>query len=380
MAEEPTTAAPEAIASQSRTALRELIDTLEEVDRRYASAEWMIGSPEDVAGAHRSMMHMLQGGLFSAFERDPSSPEFRKIVSPFRKFTGDNPDALYFEAPVSAEYSYVVRGNMAGGVYLSVTVEVGGSDGGTPERTAGVIGDADLDIDAEGNFEVFVGGEPQERNWLELDPNASSLTIRHYSENEEYAASDENLPVNLSIETTQPQPAPAPPNDASIAEGIRRVAKFLSARTIEMGAPGTKERPGFAGTTINEFPPPQPPGDHFLSFADAAYSLAPYYIADDEALVITGEWPECRAGYLCLWTRWQQTLDFRNRRVGLNRKQTTLEPDGTFKMVLAHQDPGHPNWIDTEGRNLGIAFWRFVLPEGDIVTPQAAVVPFSELR
>ncbi len=376
MTQEPQESRNEAA---SRGALRELIATLQEVDERYAGDEWMVSSDDDVAGALRSAMHILQGGLFSAFERDPSKPEFRKIVSSFRKFTGDNPDAVYNEAPVSADHEYIVRGNMAGGVYLSITVEAGPRDGSTPDRTAGVINDTQFDLDADGNFEIRVGGEPADRNWLELDPEAASLTTRHYFEEEQFVAGDDTRPMNLTIETTQPTPPLPRPTDASVAESIQRVSTFVRSRTIDMGAPGTKERPSFAGSTVNEFPAPVPPGEHFLSFADASYSLAPLMLGDDEALVIEGAWPECRAGYLCLWTRWQQTLDYLNRPVGLNRKQTTLEPDGTFRMVVAHQDPGVPNWIDTEGRNLVIGFWRFVLPTSDIVTPTVTLVPFDEI-
>jgi hypothetical protein len=73
------------------------------------------------------------------------------------------------------------------------------------------------------------------------------------------------------------------------------------------------------------------------------------------------------------------TYDYANRRVALNRKQTRLLPDGSFRMVLAHRDPGVPNWIDTEGRPFGIVFWRFFLPEGEIETPRARVVPLSEV-
>jgi len=29
-----------------------------------------------------------------------------------------------------------------------------------------------------------------------------------------------------------------------------------------------------------------------------------------------------------------------HRSVSLNRAQTTLEPDGSFRMVIAHRDPG----------------------------------------
>jgi len=109
------------------------------------------------------------------------------------------------------------------------------------------------------------------------------------------------------------------------------------------------------------------------------YSMAPYLLGPDEALVATGRWPECLFGNVCLWNRFQQTLDYVNRQVSLNRKQTQLEKDGRFRIVFAHRDPGQPNWIDTEGHPFGLVFWRFFLVKGEAETPQAQVVPFSSL-
>ncbi len=48
--------------------------------------------------------------------------------------------------------------------------------------------------------------------------------------------------------------------------------------------------------------------------------------------------------------------------------------------VIAHTNPGVGNWLDTEGRPFGIVYWRFMLPEGDTETPQAEVIPLSELQ
>ena len=83
---------------------------------------------------------------------------------------------------------------------------------------------------------------------------------------------------------------------------------------------------------------------------------------------------------MCLWNRFQQTLDYRSRSVSLNRAQTALEADGTFKIIIAHTDPGHPNWLDTEGNLFGLVFWRFFLATGDVEAPQATVVKFAELN
>ena len=82
---------------------------------------------------------------------------------------------------------------------------------------------------------------------------------------------------------------------------------------------------------------------------------------------------------MVLWNRYLQSFDYRYRPVSLNRDQMEINPDGSFAVVIAHQDPGYPNWLWTEGRNFGLVYWRFLLPEGEIKPLSAEVVAFSEV-
>jgi hypothetical protein len=66
--------------------------------------------------------------------------------------------------------------------------------------------------------------------------------------------------------------------------------------------------------------------------------------------------------------------------VSLNRRQTKPEADGSFRIVVAGEDPGVPNWLDTEGRAFGLVFFRFMLPESEIETPRARLVDAASLR
>jgi hypothetical protein len=365
------------IQTASRKALRELIDLLQEIDDRWAGPEWNLQSEDDVVGAHRALMHLLEGGLASMFESDPAHPQFRRIVSPWRKFTGDNSDAIYFDAPVSPEYAYLARGRMDGAIYVSLSIEADTEDGSMASRTVGAINDVDFDVDDDGGFEIRFGGEKQGRNWLPLEPGASRITTRHYYENRQPASADVSLNPALEIEVLNPPP-PSRQSDAAVAAGIRRSARFVRSRTLDQLPMANAERPAFVGLTPNLFPPPVTPGDFGLAAVDAAYSLAPYVIGPDQALRITGRWPTCRFANVCLWNRHQQTYDYTTRCVSLNRTQTQLEPDGSFRILLAGRDPGVPNWIDTEGRPFGLVFWRFMLPEGDIETPTAELVALEE--
>jgi hypothetical protein len=295
---------------------------------------------------------------------------------------GDNPDALYCTAPVRDDLAYRVWGTTGNSPYFSFTVETDTGDGGYSTATAGVLRHVDFDVAADGAFEVFFGGAPRPRNWMALPPGASELIVRCYFEEAEPVGRDPNAyaRIPLSIENlAAPGPA-APRDDRSVAAGIRRVAKFVRGRTLEQAKPGEREQPSWVSTTPNEFPPPEMPGDMAFSAFDAAYSMAPYALAPDEALVITGRWPACAFANVSLWNRYLQTFDYEFRSAGRNRANTVLEPDGSFRMVIAHADPGVPNWLDTEGRPFGMVFWRFFLPEGDIEQPKATVVKLADVR
>ena len=165
------------MADQTKTqaAWADMVDALGQVSERFCGEEWGLSGEQEIADSHRLVLHILQSGLFAHAEFDPERPVWRRIVSPTRKFTGDNADAVYFEAPVRSDLAFRVTGNLAGAVYTSFTVELGTSEGRYATGTGGVLNDDDIDVDADGNYEVFLGGEPRDRNWLDLPPESGRI-------------------------------------------------------------------------------------------------------------------------------------------------------------------------------------------------------------
>jgi hypothetical protein len=335
--------------SPHHKAFDDLLDLLRELSERYAGPEWLVQEPDDVGEALRAVLHLLEAALLTRVESSPAHPWLREFPLPTRKFLGDNADAIYYETAISPDHTYRLRGNMAGAVYVSITIEAGAPDGGFSQNTAGVINDSQFDVADDGSFEIRLGGDPAERNWLALPPDACRILTRHYFE-DVVPAPVVPRHVDLRIDVLDPAPPPEAPNDANVAAAIRRVAEFLKTSTLDMGPPPRENQPDFVSR----------PG---------------------QALVIDGRWPEdCRSANVCLWNRHMQTFDYLNRQVTLNRRQTKLEADGTFRIAIAHEDPGMPNWLDTEGRAFGLVFFRFMLPEGEIETPRAKLVPIDSLR
>jgi hypothetical protein len=380
-------AAPEAgvaagSGSESGAALEELRGVLGELERGFRADAWGLRSPLDQAEARRLVMFHLHHAIEVYFEPSPERPAWKRFVTPEKKLLGDNPDAIYYATPVSAAHRYRIRGNLAGATYTSFTVEVGGVEGSNPSGLGATLNDSEFVAAADGSYEIVASAERPERgNWLRLDPGASSLSTRHYYERELSIAADQLHHVPLAIDRLDLDAPPPPPSEASVAAGIRRVASFLRTSV----APPRRDAallPPWVSIVPNQFPQPKKDDSNTkVGFAakDNVYSMAPFVLAPDEALVIRGRFPRCRFANVVLWNRHTHSLDYRYRRISLNRKQTQLEADGSFKIVLAARDPGVANWLDTEGRPSGSVFWRFQLPEEEIAPLVAKVVKLADV-
>ncbi len=368
------------LSTESGRAYAELARTLQEVEAGYLSASRGITRPGDLSDGHRFLLHVLQTALVLKLEVDPERPVFRRIVSPTQKLLGDNPDAIYFEAAIRGDRRYRIRGNTADAVYTSFTIEAGGVEGGYPERTDGTLNDTQFEIRSDESYELRLGPELSGPNTLKLPSDARTVTTRSYFETRRSAAADPVRAVPITIEPADdPGPAPAP-DDASIARSIRRVIAYLRGNTLLQPMPDPKSRPSWVSAIPNQFNPPAKPGDMAFAATDNAYTMAPYALGPDQALLIEGRFPRCRFANVVLWNRYLQSYDYSSRQISLNRAQTRLEPDGRYRIAIASRDPGVPNWIDSAGRPGGLVYWRFLLPEGEIDTPSARVVPVSELR
>ena len=358
--------------SEAARALAELQQVLDTLEADFASPGWKLRTPTDFAEARRVMLHVLMHGLQCWLEADPARPFFTPFINQHKKMLGDNPDARYYSAVIDDRHSYVVRGNLAGATYTSFTLELGtGTDG---DGIGSTLNDTQFQADENGDYEIILSAEKAEENWMPMTKGATSLTTRHYYERQKSINNDRmhHIPLDICIrKSVLPRP---PPNDASVAEGIRRVIAFVKGNVITMNA---ENSPPWVSRVPNQFVPPVKDNTHdSITYAarDNVYSMAPWALAPDQALLIRGRFPACRFSNVVLFNRFLQTLNYEERTISLNRAQTALNEDGSFEMIVAHREPGRPNWLDTEGRPYGIMFWRFQLPEGEIPPLETEVI------
>jgi len=388
MAERATERLPDAAdaangaGDEAARAWAELAETLGEIEARWITPERGMHTAEERAAGRYLLANALQHAFQCWFEVDPRRPLFQRWITPTKKLMGDNPDALYHGCVCDPAGRYRIRGNVHGACYTSFTVEAGAEDGRLSKGAVATLNDTELEIAADGSYEIIARPEPEPGNWLRLQPGAGSITTRHYWEEVRSVGADPTFHVPLWIEPVEP-PGPAPPmDDAAIAAGVRHVVNFVRGVTIDFPDLPPEVMPAWVSNEVNAFDNSaydEANAEIGYAAVDNAYLQTRYALGPDDALVMRGRFPRCRFVNVVIWNPRLQTPPYRHRRVSLNRRQTVLARDGTFRMVVAHRDPGVPNWIDAAGLPTGMVFWRFVLPEEPVPPIEAEVVPVGSL-
>ncbi len=379
---------PPAPESKASAALQHLMATVEETQAKFVTPQMGVTDAYTAGEANRLIAHMLHTGLNFWMEANPSRPVFKQYVDTTRKLLGDNPDSVYYFAAINDDDTYIIRGNIGAAVFTSFTVEGGTQQGRAASRSISALGDYDMDIAPDGSYEIIVSKrKPKSGNWLRLEKGAGQITTRHYHEARLSVASDPAFQMDISIEVVDPEPLPPYAGDEQVAQNLTAVANFIAGHAPMGMVPTSPEMAKTFGWISLEPNVIAKPGQ-WIGSADeqaygnthAFYSMGPYRLAEDEALVIEGRFPEGRFANVVLWNRYMQSYDFANRQISLNRNQITYEEDGSFKIIVAHKDPGLPNWLDTEGRETGKMYWRWVFPRSEPEAPVGKVVKFRSLK
>jgi len=372
------------VETATREVFGELIGLLREIDTRYLGPEFRIADPASVVDGHAFALNLLSAGIDLYLDADPERPRFVSLVSPARKFLGDNPDAYYFLAPIEGARVYRIRGNISGAVYTSFTFQKSDASGWASEIFA-ARNDRELDVARDGSFELVLSRHRppgrSDASWVELAPDAVSVTSRHYFENAICAQLDPTLRMPLAIEPLEPPGPAAPLDDATIASRMRGVVRFVRESTLGMPPRDPGQQPAWVSVVPNRLGVPElfAPGESAWGAVDNAYSMGPFLLGAGDALLMEGRLPECCFANVVLWNRFMQSLDYRDRRISLNRRQMALGPDRSFRIAIAASDPGIPGWLDTGGNPFGLIFWRILLPTTELEPIRTRVVPVGEV-
>jgi hypothetical protein len=254
---------------------------------------------------------------------------------------------------VDGRYEYRIRGNRGSVDYLSIETKAGSFAGGGDMAPTGHIELADLEIDADGNFELIVSARKHERNWLPMTAASDSLLVR-----QTFRDRARERPAELRIECLEAETG-AVLDPAQFAQQLAAVVPFVS------GTAGLFHQwmQGFSAH-INQLPANDQAmclragGDPSIYYHNSYWQLTA-----DQALVVEFTPPrQCRTWNLQLSNYWMESLDYRYHRVCINKHNAVLRNDGSVAIVISADDPGcaYPNWLDTAGHLCGAMLLRYV--------------------
>ena len=328
--------------------------------------------PFDRAEGMRYLSRLLRAGLIAFVEHPgPLHPRFQPLPR-LVKMGLDNPDNYYVSASVNSRRTYRIRGTRGSIHYLSFAAQsqnFAAKD--NMSGSAGHLNDSEIALEPDGGFEIIASQEEHAGNWLKMVPGTSQILIR-----QTYLDKANEVPVEVEIECLDVDAPPAPIDPARVPGQLMGAAMY---------AIGCAQ--WFADWVLdfdkrgecNAFHLPDE-GQHQLVGGDPniRIPLGHWELGPEEALVIDVVPPECDYWNVQLANIWAESLDYEHRQVHLNSHTATLAADGSFRCIAAHQDPGHPNWLDTAGHQRGIMGFRWVRANS-LPLPKTRIVPFSEL-
>ncbi len=365
----------QAVAVPGDFGLEQSVDMLADAIREagaFVQGHLWYGSEREQAEAYRHLTRILVAALEGSALSDPDFPDFR-VIRPRTKSGMDNADQRYLSAVLDGTGHYRVFGTRGTSRRLDFTLY--GEDELAPS-IATIPSDA-LVVDADGRFEVWIGGEPRETNWMPSQPGPLRLLVRQI-----HSDWENETPGSVHVDRIDAGRPAVPRFDrATMAARLREATDAF--------ATGVRRWPEMSRTRLhsflpaNELVPPRDTGSEG-GLAGRLLAAAHFELRDDQALIVR-TWPsDAKYQGIQLGHHWWESLDYANRQTSLTADQAHLGSDGRFHFVVSARDPGVPNWLDTEGFPRGVVMLRWdglpvaELPDGQ--APNAELVAFDAVR
>ncbi len=271
---------------------------------------------------------------------------------------GDNPDNIYRSSVVDGGVRYEITGKFdARRRATQLVVQAGPGEPGfapdwstrNPEAVAVLkaFTDRDLTVAPDGSFRVTVGGPGDGPSHVATPPGPVSFGFR------DSMADWNQEPVRLTMRRLDPGgPRPFDKNELR-----RRVVGRLGDYVR-----GWADFPNhwFGGLKPNSHGGPIGRNGAWGFVAGLRFSLA-----DDEAMAVTTSRGGAPYTGFQVVDPWTLAADARLNLTSLNRAQSAPDRNGDVTYVIAKQDPGVANWLDTTGLNDGYAVirWQGTAPD-----------------
>ncbi|BCJ41197.1 hypothetical protein GCM10010168_45050 [Actinoplanes ianthinogenes] len=323
-------------------------DAIAHAERVITEAPHLRGE-QDLIEGYDYLAGGIRASIQMAWAYDRDFPYFVRSTGPYTKMGLDNPDTLYFHAWLRDDAEYVVTGRRGSTADLSFQILDGSySPVNVPDSLA-AFDDREIDIAADGTFEIRFGPGLRGRNAFPLAPGSAMLVVR-----EVFSDWTREQPGMLRIHRADRSgTGPAPLTEQIQSRRYAIAGKMLVGRIRTFLAFAERF---YLNLPVNTLTPPRPtPGGLATQYSSAGH----YALDDDQAMVVTV--PVAGAPYqgLQLGSMWYVSLDYSNHQTSLTVPQARVDPDGMIRYVISERDPGVANWIERTGHDRGYVQLRW---------------------
>ncbi len=323
---------------------------------------------------------VMFGATIWALNQDPFYPKVITISRLPHRLAGedipgsrwgiDNPDSIYRVIPISHDQRYVIRGRVA----KQRLVENYFTLWGPEMQTLGLLDGKELDVDADGCFEVTVDASAAagRRNHIQSPPGSHEFYIRDVIANWGSDRANE-----LEIERLGPAPERPPFSESENLERIKAYMQRWAESTTRWNRQAMDGPVNAFEFTIDR--------DSDGALRNQIYIMGYFRLPDaDTALVLDISLGGADYFIAPITNIWGTTNYITDRSGCLNRHQSRANPDGTYTFVLSLRDPDVHNWLDPSDLDEGILTLRWAefaggKPGADLGVHQR-LVPLERLR
>ncbi len=313
---------------------------------------WKPDDPRYLADIYRQVMMNLSYSYFACFHADAEHPDWAPLWNPVY-LQQPNPDTIYLYAPLRGDLTYRVAGNR-GNCHSLVFSTQEGFTGFVGEysdmKDVHTFDTKDLSIESGSAFEIiFSEKRPTgyQGHWAPITRDTDTMMVR-------YIAQDwvNEIDPKLTIECLD---LVAPKKRLSPDEIMARIARMarFPVNMNRLFYPQQDDLKKRLGTNVFEL-------QHLRGVEFQYYWPAAFEFSEHEALIVETELPKS-------WSYWNLQLndpyfnciEYVYRLSSINGATGMPSSDGKIRAVVALEDPGVPNWLDTAGFTEGTLWGRW---------------------
>lgn len=350
------------------------------------------GDPQDAVEGFRYLSRMVLMANFRAIERRTPGTRAQRIglIPPPPKggIGVQSPNQDHIVQPVDARHRYRITGT-AGDVYTHLSAwsppipdDVGAAAVGLDaedhlERfnpnmalTPHTLVLADIAA-ADGTVDFVLSVDPPDDGsaWMSMAPTTRELMGRVV-----YDDRHGQTPPRLTIECLDDHEQPETPTPEDMAE------RLAVAGQLVLGQKADYE--GWTADLLTRENETEFTREWYERIGgspdDRHFEFGYWRVPEGSALVIEFDEPATQHWNFQLCNHWMENLANYATGEGYIDKENAVRNDGRVRIVVAHEDPGVPNWIEPDARDHGVMGLRFVRPA---VEPQVEtrLVPITDL-